>query len=70
MGLLLWDAIFITFSGVISKYALKKEPNIIVYHTFGSQIRDEEDGRCPKASKSPFAFSLQKTGTSAGIVSD
>ena len=44
MRLLLCYVIFVTFSGVISKCALKKEPNIIVYHTFGSQIREEEDG--------------------------
>jgi hypothetical protein len=36
--------VFLTFSGEISKYALKKEPNIIVYHTFGSQIREDEMG--------------------------
>jgi hypothetical protein len=34
MRLLLGDAIFVTFSGVISKYALKKEPNIFCLPKF------------------------------------
>jgi hypothetical protein len=60
MRLLLFDAIFVTFSGVISKYALKKEPNIIVYQTFGSQIREEQDGELSQGDLIPFRLSLTK----------
>jgi hypothetical protein len=51
---------FQTFSGEILKYALKKEPNIIVYHTFGLQIREEEDGELSQCDLIPFRFSLTK----------
>jgi hypothetical protein len=60
MRLLLCDATFVTFCVVISKHALKNQPNIIVFHTSGSQIRQEEDGELSHGDLIPFRVSITK----------